>query len=287
MKPRLAGAAWNIVKSTFDLWRRHRSAEMAAALAFYGSLALSGATLICIYVAAAVLGRHERAHAAGEVARASGPHNAQLVDFVLREAANRHDTWIALAAGSALFVFATAGTAFQLQLMLDVIWDTRPRQQKSESSGSRAERGAGFLAVYALALVLAVLLFAGAAIHGLTMHTRAVPIGTGLLYQSVDVAASIVVLTCVFLSMFAYLPPVDIPWRNVWIASVVSAILYERGQFALVVYLGQMDARSPYADAGALVAVLLWLYFSAQVVVIGAALTKVLHQQAAARSRQA
>lgn len=286
MIERWIGAAWNLVKATFALWQRHRSAEMAAALAFYGALALSGATLICIYVAASLLGGHERAYAAGEVGRASGPHNAQLVDFVLREAASRHNAWIAVAAGAALFIIATAGTAFQLQLMLDVIWDTRPNEQKNKSAGTRAQRRGGFIAVYVLAFVLAVLLFAGAAIHGLTMHTRAVPILTGLLYQSLDVALSIVVLTFVFLCMFAYLPPVDIAWRRVWIASVVSAVLYERGQFALVVYLGQMDARSPYADAGALAAILLWLYYSAQVVIVGAALTHAL-QQAAARQKEA
>lgn len=77
----------------------------------------------------------------------------------------------------------------------------------------------------------------------------------------------------------AYLPPVDIPWRKVWIASFISAVLYERGQFALSVYLSQMDARSPYADAGVLLAVMVWLYYSAQVVLVGADFTKVLKER--------
>jgi membrane protein len=87
------------------------------------------------------------------------------------------------------------------------------------------------------------------------------------------------VLTFVFLFIFAYLPPGDIAWRKVWIGAFISAVLYERGQFALSLYLGQMDARSPYADAGALVAVLIWLYYSASVVLIGADFTKVLKEQ--------
>jgi membrane protein len=79
------------------------------------------------------------------------------------------------------------------------------------------------------------------------------------------------------------LPPVDIPWRKVWIGSFVSAVLYERGQFLLSLYLGQMDARSPFADVGALLAVLLWLYYSATVVLIGADFTKLLKERSERR----
>jgi membrane protein len=227
-----------------------------------------------------------RHRAIGGVARASGAHSAQLVDTILREASSRQNGWIALLAGSVLFIAATGGSAYQLQKVLDVVWDTRGEKRDRHTPDDSTKRRAGFAAVYFLAFVLGVLLFAGAAIHGLTMHTHRLPAASGLLYQALNVAVSIALLTFTFLCIFAYLPRVGIPWKDVWIASFASAILYERGQFALVVYLGQMDARSPYADAGVLVAVLLWLYYSAQVVVIGADLTKVL-KQAFERPRKA
>jgi membrane protein len=251
---------------------------MAAALAFYGAIAVSGIVLIAIYTGAALVGADLRRHAVGEVARASGSHSAQFVDAILREASSRQHGWIALLAGILLFVLATAGTAYQLQKLLDVIWETRGDKRDEYATNHKTERRAGFAAVYALAFMLGILLFAGAAIHGLTLHTHRLPAASGVLYQALDVGVSIVVLTFIFLCIFAYLPRVDVPWKDVWIASFASAILYERGQVALVVYLGQMDARSPYADAGVLIAVLLWLYYSAQVVVVGADLTKVLKQ---------
>jgi membrane protein len=277
MRPWIA-VPWSIARRTFEQWRAHRSAEMAAALAFYGAIALSGMSLIAVYVAATIVGNDILRHAIGQVARSSGPNNAQFVEVVLREAAGRHYAWIALALGIVLFVLATVGTALQLRQVLDVVWDVRGQQHDAGANGTAKWR-AGFAAVYFLAFVLGILLFAGAAVHGLTMHTHRLPIQNGLLYQGLIVGVSIVVLTFTFLCIFAYLPRVDVPWKEVWIASFVSAVLYERGQFALVVYLGQMDARSPYADAGALAAALLWLYYSAQVVVVGADLTKVLKQQ--------
>jgi membrane protein len=110
------------------------------------------------------------------------------------------------------------------------------------------------------------------------------PVLRGLFFQALDVGASIVLLTGIFLVMFAYLPPVDIPWRTVWLGAFVSAVLYERGQFALALYLGQMEAASPYADAGAILAVLIWLYYSGQVVLTGAIVTKVLKERGEKRA---
>lgn len=155
----------------------------------------------------------------------------------------------------------------------------RPGQQARYLSQRRWRVLGACVGRWPTALLLIVLLLAGATVHALTAHTHHLPLLRGVLYQALDVGVTIVVLTFVFLFIFAYLPPVDVPWRNVWIASFVSAVLYERGQFALSVYLGQMDARSPYADAGVLLAVLLWLYYSAQIVLVGADFTKALKER--------
>lgn len=268
------GQVWTLVKSTASQWSKHRSAEMASSLAFYGAITLAGLALIAVYAAARIVGGGAGAESTrGQTGHIAGPHNAQVIDTILREAASRHDAWIALAVGAVMFLAGVTATAFQLQQALDVIWEHRGAAKDAKRHAPQ------FAAIYALTLVLIVLLFAGAAVHALTMHTHHLPLLRGVLYQALVVGATIVVLTFVFLFVFAYLPPVDIPWRKVWIASFISAVLYERGQFALSVYLGQMDARSPYADAGVLLAVLLWLYYSAQVVLVGADFTKVLKER--------
>lgn len=251
---------------------------MASSLAFYGAVALAGLGLVALYVAARLAGHGTAAsQTRGQTGHVAGAHNAQFVETILREAASRHDAWIALLIGSVLFVVAVLATAFQFQQVLDVVWNERGAAKDAKKHAPQ------FLAIFALSLILVVLLFAGAAVHGLTAHTHRLPFATGLLYQALVVAVTIAVLTFVFLFIFAYLPPVDIPWRNVWIASFVCAILYERGQFALSLYLGQMDARSPYADAGALLAILLWLYYSAQVVLVGADFTRALKERSERR----
>jgi membrane protein len=274
MVRRLAATTWDLVMRTGQQWHRHRSAEMASSLAFYAALALAGLGLVAVYAAAQILGHGSAAaQMRGQTGHVAGSHNAQLVDAILREAASRHNAWVALAAGAVMFVTAIAATAFQLQQALDVIWEQRQAARDVKRHAPQ------FAVVLLLSLLLIVLLLFGAAVHALTAHTHHLPIGKGVLYQTLVIGATIIVLTFVFLFLFAFLPPVDIPWRKVWIGSFIGAVLYERGQFALSVYLGQMDARSPYADAGAVLAVLIWLYYSASVILIGADFTKVLKER--------
>ncbi len=270
----LARTVWKMFQLTAHEWRAHRSAEMASSLAFYGALALAGLGLVAVYVASHVGGRGAAAEQTrGQTRHVAGTHNAQMLEGILREAAARHDAWIALAAGAIVFLIAVTAAAFQTQQALDVVWEQRGAAKDAKRHAPQ------FAAIYLLTFVLVVLLFAGASVHALTEHTHHLTMLQGVLYQSLVIGATILVLTFVFLFIFAYLPPVDVPWRKVWIAAFISAVLYERGQFALSVYLGQMDARSPYADVGVVIAVLLWLYYSASVVLAGADFTKVLKER--------
>lgn len=276
-----ARTCWELAKETWHQWNEHRSAEMAASLAFYGAVSLAGLSLVALYAVSHMLGAGAgEAHARGQAMQVAGAHNARFFDSILRQARRRHDAWIALAVGSLLFVAGVVASALQVQQVLNVIWDT-PR---GGATAAQAKRHAPqFAVILLLVLILLVCLFAGAAVHALTSHTHRVAPLQGVLYQALVIALSIAVLTFVFLFIFAYLAPVDVPWRKVWIASFVSAVLYERGQFALSVYLGQMDATSPYADLGVLLAILMWLYYSGQVLLVGADFTKVLKERGTRR----
>lgn len=281
MLRRWAAVVWDLVKGTWAQWRSHRSAEMASALAYYGALSIAGLALIAVYVAGAFFGgEHARRQTTGQAGHIAGPQNAHALDVVIRAASGTHLAWIALVAGVLIFLLAVAGTAFQLQRVVDVVWDVAPTKERGRGEPA-AKHAPAFAAIYVLALLLVVLLLAGAAVHGLANHTHQLPFTSGLLYQALDVGASIVLLTFVFLFIFAYLPPVNVPWRNAWIAAFASAVLYERGQFGLAIYFGAMQATSPYADVGALLAVLLWLYYSAEVVIIGAEFTRALKERTA------
>lgn len=270
---------WTLLRETFVQWQRHRSAEMAAALAYYGVLAAAGVVLMGVYIAARVAGTP--AWLTNQTGQYAGVGNEQVVRYLLGQAIVRHNAWIALLVGAITLVVAMVGIAFQVQRIIDAVWAEEVRH-----SGKELRRNLGsFAVIFALASLYMIVLLGGAALHGLTSHTHHLPLLAGTLYQALDVGAGIVVLTTIFLCIFAFVAPVDVPWRHVWIASGLSAVFCERGEFALAIYFGQMDARSPYADAGALLAVILWLYYSAEVVVAGTEFTRVLRNHASSRAR--
>lgn len=281
MSIELVRTVWDLIKQTWTQWNKHRSAEMAAALAFYGAVSLAGLALIALYAVSHMLaGGGGAAYARGQTLNVAGAHNAYFLGIIQRQALSRHNAWIAVLAGSVFFVVGVLASALQLQQILDVVWDARRGRRTADQAKRHAPQ---FAAILLLVLILLVCLFAGAAVHALTSHTHRLPAGLGILYQALVIGVTIVVLTFVFLFIFAYLPPADVPWRKVWIASFVSAVLYERGQFALSVYLGQMDATSPYADLGVVLAIVIWLYYSAQVLLVGADFTKVLKERGTPR----
>lgn len=270
---------WQIIVESYQEWQGRSCAQLAAALACYGILALSGLALVGLYVVTKL-----RAFRTFDVSQpaghAGGPADAGFVLQLLHAAQARHDTWIALAAGILIFAAGVVMSALLLQDGLNKIWE-RPPTKLREAAHHVPE----FAAILALSFVLILLLFVGAAIHALISRTHRVSLLIGILYQGADVIITVAVLTVAFLFVLAYIAPVRSPWRKVWLASLLSAILYERGQFGLSIYIGQMDPRSPYALLGALVSVILWILYSAEIVYVGAVLTKVLASRGRARKR--
>ncbi|HEY8296537.1 MAG TPA: YihY/virulence factor BrkB family protein [Candidatus Baltobacteraceae bacterium] len=278
MLRRLALLAIAIALATFREWRVHRSGEMAGALSFFASIALGALLLVALYVAGTIAVPDQlRDQTLVNVGHFTGSQNGHALTALLQAA--KGASWIPLVAGTVLFTIAVLATAMQLQAALNFIWDVHDPKE------DRAARSVGksfptFLLMFALSLVLLIILLVGAGLHALTVFTHALPLVVALSLQVVNVAGSIVVLTLLFVAMFARLPPTKIPRPTLWIGSLVTAIMYERAQFFLALYLGSIDVRSLYAIVGIVLAVLLWLYYSAQVVLVGANFTKVLAERA-------
>jgi len=277
---------WTIVVEIYREWQARACAQLAAALALYGVLACFAISLVGLY-ASVQLRAGRTVDISRQAGRAGGQADATVLAQLLQGAQSRHDTWLALAAGIVLFIAAVAISALLLQDGMNRIWDVRRGNASKHSSASEVARHAPqFLGMLLLSFALVVLLFAGAAIHALVNRTHRIGLGLGIAYQAGDFIISVGVLTLVFLFMFAYIAPVRSPWKRVWLAAFVSAVLYERGQFGLAIYIGQMDPRSPYADIGALIALILWILYSAEVVYGGAVFTKVLNRRAKSSFQQ-
>ncbi|HEY8314811.1 MAG TPA: YihY/virulence factor BrkB family protein [Candidatus Baltobacteraceae bacterium] len=268
-----------VVVDTFRDWQRHRTSQMAAQLALYLGFAIMALLVIAIFAAGSIYagaGFHARIDAA--LLQLAGPQTAATARAFLRAAGKPGVAIFAVIGASAYLMFLVVAVSLQLQSALNVIWETKSKGTTEISNAVRA-RVAPFVAIFGLALALLVVLFVGGALHAVNTYTSTLHNTAAHVFQALNVLVTMVLLAVTFTVIYGYLPRPAVPWRDVAAGAILAAILFERGQFFFALYLGKMNIRSPYADAGALLDFWLWLYYSAEVILIGAEFARVLQRR--------
>jgi membrane protein len=264
---------WQLTKETFKRWLDDRATSMGAALAFYSAFSVAPLLIIVIAIAGMVFGEAAAQGAiVGQLKVLVGEHGAGAIQAMLEAAGRRESGVVATTIGLITLLIGATSAFVELQDSLDRIW----RAPKRAGSGvvsfliSRILSFGLVLAIGFLLLVSLVLTTALAALTGYYGHL--LPVGTTLL-QVANFIASFLVVTILFAMIYKWLPNVSIAWRDVWIGSAVTALLFNVGRTAIGLYLGQSAIASAYGAAGAFVVLLLWLYYSAQVFLLGAEFT--------------
>jgi membrane protein len=127
----------------------------------------------------------------------------------------------------------------------------------------------------ALVFLMLVSLLVGAALTAINTYSNKLLPSFAHLLQFLNVLFDIAILSVLFAIIFKWLPKAPVKWKDVRVGSIITALLFTVGQFAITLYLGKMNAGSPYGDAGALIIILLWVYYSAQLLLLGAEFTNV------------
>jgi membrane protein len=277
-----------VFKETYKQWAAHKSARLAAALAYYTIFSLAPLLLIVIAIAGLVFGA-DAAHGqiTAHLQSMLGHKAAQQIDLMVKSAGSHKSGLIATAVGVVTLVLGASGLVMQLQDALNTIWDAEPKRGAGILAMIR-ERLLSFSMILGLGFLLLVSLVVSAALSALNTYTATLAPGAAFLLQLLNLVFDLAILTLFFAMIFKYLPEAKVEWRDVWAGSALSALLFVAGQFLLTLYLGKMNAASPYGDAGSLIVVLLWVYYSAQLLLFGAEFTRVWsggHQVPAAHPR--
>ncbi|MBV9277886.1 MAG: YihY/virulence factor BrkB family protein [Candidatus Eremiobacteraeota bacterium] len=272
MKVRDVGA---LLKATFQQWGEHKSPRLAAALAYYTVFAIAPLLIIVIAIAGLVFGHDAAARQIlGQIGTLTG-HGTQSQLSSMISAASRPKTGIiASILGVITLILAASGVVLQLQDALDVIWDV----EEQKSGGLWQTIRTRLLSIgmlMGLAFLLIVSLAVSAGLSAINTYTNALLPALAYLMQFVNVLFDIVILSLLFAIIYKYLPKAEVSWKDVRVGAVITAVLFIIGQFLITLYLGKLNASSPYGDAGALIILLLWVYYSAQLLLFGAEFTNV------------
>jgi len=265
----------DFIREVYDEWGDDGVLAHGAALAFYTFFSLAPLLVLAIAVAGFAFGH---AAAQGEIVTqiqdAIGPDAARTVQSMLAQASRPASGITATVVSLLTMFFGASGVFGQLQYSLNTIWGVKPKSYGAVRSALQ-RRATSFGMVLAIGLLLLLSLVVSAVISAVreTLQEHA-PVLARIL-PSMNLLVSLVTMTALFALIYKVLPAIRLAWRDVWIGSAVTAVLLLLGQAVIALYLAHATTSSIYGAAGSLILLLLWIYYSAQVVLIGAEFTEV------------
>jgi membrane protein len=275
--------AWiELVKQTAKDWKDDQASRLAAALAYYTAISIAPLLVVVIAVAGLVFGP-EAAQGAiyGELGGVIGPDSAETLQTMVESANKPRAGVLATIIGIAVLLFGATGVFAELQDSLNTIWEVEPKPGRGLWLLIRQRfLSLGMVLGIAFLLIVSLVVSAGLAALGDSL-ARVLP-GAPIIWQVLGFVVSFAVVTLLFAMIFKVLPDVKIRLRDVWVGSVVTAALFVLGKVLLGLYFSRAHVASSYGAAGSIVAMLLWVYYSAQIFFFGAEFT-----QAYAKSRGA
>lgn len=268
-------SSWEMLKETWNEWSEDKAAQQAAAMAFYTLFSLAPLLLIAIAIAGLFFGREAAQGAVMQQARGFvGPSGARTLQEMIANA-NRPGASIATALVGLLTLLVGAGGVFaRLQEMLNTIWDVKPKPDLSLWVRLR-QRFISYAMILGVGFLLLVSLVISAALAALGRYLTSLMPGMEALSHVINLLISLVVVTLLFAMIFKVLPDAKVPWRSVWLGALITAALFSIGKFLIGLYLGKSSVGSAYGAAGSVVIILLWVYYSAQILFFGAEFTQV------------
>ena len=266
---------WTLLKEAFEKWSADKAPRLGAALSYYTVFSLVPLLVLAISIAGLVFGTEAAQQAImAQIESLVGPQSAAAIKQMLQIAQKPSSGALASAIAVVTLLLGASGVFAQLQDALNTVWGVEPKAGrglwgtiKDRLFSLMAVLGTGFLLLVSLVLSAALAAFG-------KMFQGRLPGHEGLLHLA-DLAISFGVITLLFAMMFKLLPDAKIAWRDVWIGAGLTSVLFTVGKFAIGMYLGKADVGSAYGAAGSLVILLVWVYYSSQILLYGAEFTSV------------
>lgn len=281
------GAFLRLLRDTFNEWNEDKAPRLAATLAYYTIFSIAPLLVIAIAIAGLVFGQEAaRGQLDNQIQGLIGPVGADAVQEMIQSASKPSSGILATVIGLITLLFGASGVFAQLKDALNTIWDVPPAPNRGVRGILRGQflsftmmLGIGFL------LLVSLVISAGLSAFG-SFLGEMFP-GLTFVMQIVNIVISFAVVTLLFAIMFKVLPDAAIAWSDVWFGAAFTALLFTIGKFLIGVYLGSGTVASAYGAAGSLVVLLLWVYYSAQILFFGAEFAQVYANQYGSRLSRA
>jgi membrane protein len=267
------GYLWMLTRETAVEWKKDGASRLAASLAYYTVFSLAPLLLIVIAVAGFFFGEtHARDEIFHQMQGLLGPSGAEYMKTVLDRSWSGSSGLVATAVGVVVLLIGATGAFAELQDSLNQIWDAEPRKGNTIWLYLR-QRLLSFSLVLTLGFLMMVSLVLSAALSAASKYLFYLVPDYFPLFNLLNWVVSFLVTSGLFASIYKILPDTQVRWKNVWLGAAVASLLFSIGRYFIGLYLGQSSFGSVYGAAGSFVLILLWVYYSAQILFFGAEFT--------------
>src|ERR1039458_2390929 len=266
---------WAVLKETFAGGWNDNVPRMGAALAYYTLFALAPVLIVAIAVGGMAFGPEAvRGEIVAQIEGLVGRAGAQAVQAILEGAANSSSSIPVTIIGVITFFLGATSAFLELQDNLDAIWRVKPRSRGNFLRDLVTQRIISFGLVLGFAFLLLTSLVVSAALAAVHTYVGKAFPGVASLWAGGYMVMSLGVTTLLFAMIYKVLPDVKLAWTDVWVGALVTAGLFTVGKFLIGLYLGTSSFASAYGAAGSVIVVLVWGYYSSQIVLFGAQVTR-------------
>ena len=278
---------WPLIKMSVASWRQDRASSMGGALAYYTLFSIAPVLIIVIAVAGFVFGAEAaRGEIVTQLRGLLGDDGAAAVQGLLESASEPAEGLFATVSSIALLLIGATTVFAELQSDLDRIWRAEPTKSRGGLWALLRARLLSFGMILALAFLLLISLVLSAALAALGRWWGGWFEGLAILLEILNFAASFAITTALFALIYKFLPRVEIAWHDVWIGAAVTALLFAVGKLLIGLYIGRSGVASGFGAAGSFVVLLVWVYYSTQIFLLGAEFTWVYAHEHGSRQGQ-
>jgi membrane protein len=282
-----------LLGKTFREWTEDRASQYGAAMAYYTFFSLAPLLILAIALAGAFFGvEAAEGRIVDELQHLIGRDGAEAVQALVRRARGSDAGITVSIAGIGALMLGASQVFNSLQTALNAMWDAPGRSHghgglKKDLVGLAKKRALSFamVLVIGLLLVLSLLASAGLSAFATYLNARGRESEEVFLLRVSDVAVSLGSLTCLLAAIYKLLPDARIAWRDVWFGATITAFLLTAGKVLIGWYLGSSSIGSVYGAAGSLIVILVWVYYSSQILLFGAEMTQVYAREFGSRRK--
>ncbi|MDQ2644269.1 MAG: YihY/virulence factor BrkB family protein [Myxococcota bacterium] len=272
--PRLR-EAWTVAKETISEWSDDNASRLAAGLSCYTLLSIAPLLVLSVAIAGLAVGEEAaRGQIVNQIGAIVGNEAGGAIQSIAANAKEPSAGILSTILGLAVLLFGASGVFFELQNALNAIWEVEPKPNQGVRGFIR-HRFFSFAMVMALAFLLLVSLIVNAGLAATGKFFEDYLPGGEALWQVVNFTVALAVTALLFALIFKIVPDVILRWKDALVGGLFTAVLFALGRFALAMYIGKSSTTSSFGVAGSLVALVLWVYYSSQILFLGAEFTQV------------